>query len=230
MNIKTKTISNYFLRILSACLAFCMNMFSIQAQSTEEDMLLSDNGFYYRNPAITLNHLNNGDILAAPYLPTSDIVSAKISDGELPRGFSLIPNGMIVVKRSDLVEVGNYTIAITTIDAQENEVTTFLSLEITEPSSYRDNEAMYKMGSDSILGTLSDGEVLAEPIDKDGLIKTAKYVMGHLPPGTQLTPEGKIVVTDHKLLVPNIYNVGIVTVDQREGVTFLIITVPIEKG
>ena len=84
------------------------------------------------------------------------------------------------------------------------------------------------MESKKKLSNLSNGEILAKSIDKDGAIAAAQCVMGGLPPGTHLTSEGKIVVTDHQLLVPGTYSAGIVTIDCLGGVTFFMITVPIE--
>ena len=195
-----------------------------------DTVLFSANGFYYRTPPISINHLNVGDILAAPYLPKSNIISAQLTDGKLPEGVSLFPNGLIVVSQNETIEVGHYPLTITTQDQQDNQTTTMLTLEITEANNQVDQEAIYRLESKPIIGGLAEGEVLARPIDQDGTIKVAKCIMGSLPPGTQLTPDGKIVIADLKLLVPNIYNAGIVTVDQLGGVTFFMVTVPIKAS
>ncbi|MEM6845479.1 MAG: hypothetical protein AAF632_24915 [Bacteroidota bacterium] len=212
------------------CAVFLIVLFAeVQAQKEPSDtVLFSNNGFYYRTPPLSVNHLNVGDILAAPYLPKSNVVSAKLTDGKLPEGLSLFPNGLIVVSQQDIVQVGDYPLTIVTQDQQENQTTTKLTLEIIAANDRLDQEAIYKLESQPIIGALSEGEVLARPIDQDGTIKMAKCIMGGLPPGTQLTPDGKIVVSDHKLLVPNTYNAGIVTIDQLGGVTFFMVTVPLE--
>jgi len=202
--------------------------YKAQAQDIQSDnILLSESGFYYRIPPTSVNHFNIGDIVAAPYQPKLNITSAEVTDGKLPEGMTLFPNGLIVIEQSDIIEVGNHPVTITTTDIQENRIPTALSIEVVDVNSRTDSEAVYEMESNSVISKLTEGDVLAHPIDQDGTIKAAEWVMGTLPPGTQLTANGQVVVTDPNLLVPRTYNAGIVTVDQLGGVTFFMVTVPI---
>lgn len=190
--------------------------------------LLSDNGFYYRMPPAPLNHLTVGEIIAVPYLPEADIVSASVVSGQLPPGTNMYPNGFVVVENADALEVGSYSLEIETIDAEDYQMLTALSFKILDASDLEDTEAVYQMQQSKKMGVLIEGDVLALPMDKDGSIKVAKYIVGALPPGTKLTPNGQVVVADHNMLAPGVYNSGIVTIDEQGGTTFFMVTVPIE--
>ncbi|WKN44586.1 hypothetical protein [Tunicatimonas pelagia] len=229
MKFKTIVLLLLFLGMSTALSVSTLHQ--VQAQHIQaDDILLSESKFYYRIPPTSVNHFNIGDIVAAPYQPKLSITSAEVTEGSLPKGMALFPNGFIVVEQSDAIEVGNHSLTITTTDVQENKTTTSLSIEVINSNNHTDREAVYQMESHSIISKLEEGDILAQPIDQDGSIKAAKWVMGGIPPGTRLTANGQIVVTDPKLLVPRIYNAGIVTVDQLGGVTFFMVTVPIEAG
>lgn len=192
-----------------------------------DTVFLNNDGSYYQIPPTSVNHLSVGDVLAVPYLK-SDVVSAEVVEENLPQGLSLFPNGLIVVTQADKLKVGKYTLDIKTTDTQGSEVNTTLLFEITQPVDRADKAASYRLGGITIISELSRGEVLAEPVDKDGSIKVARRIMGNLPPGTQLTPEGKIIVSDRELLKANTYSTGVVTMDQLGGVTFLMVTISLE--
>lgn len=226
-------INNTLLSISLSCLFIII--FTDAAQSATyqkifrgDSSLLSEDGVYYRLLTNPINHLSIGEIIAAPYQPSSAIVSAEIIEGALPIGSSIFPNGLIVVDQPDLVKVGTYPLTVKITNEQDEETVTKFTLQITT-AARPDSDAFYEMNQSTRIELLSEGEILAQPFDKDGSIQTAKCIMGNLPPGTQLTPEGKILVVDRKQLVSSVYNAAIVTVDKLGGTTFFMITVPINS-
>nr|WKN34456.1 hypothetical protein K4G66_18935 [Tunicatimonas sp. TK19036] len=200
----------------------------LQTESFDPDTSsLSKNRYYWRIPPRPLNHVTVGEILAVPYLPEARIVSARLVDGKLPTGVVLFPNGFLIVESID-IEVGNYPIVIETIDEKESKVTTSFSIKFLNTCDWTDTHAMYKIEQKKV-DLLSEGDVLAVPFDKNGPIKAAKWVIGSLPPGTRLTTDGKIVVENKKMLIPDTYSPGIVTIDAQGGVTFFVVSVSISN-
>ncbi|MEQ9439011.1 MAG: hypothetical protein RIG62_08175 [Cyclobacteriaceae bacterium] len=192
--------------------------------------MLSENRFYYQILPTPINHFTTGEILALPFLIADQIVSAQVISGELPPGTLLHANGLVTVVDETLLEANTYVCMIETIDNADNSTKTKLTITIKAAADQPNRDAIYKMTSTQEVTLLADGDVLASALDPDGEIVAALQVMGTLPPGSELTPQGKLVVKDHAQLVPDIYTAGIATVDKQGNTTFFIITVPIKAG
>ncbi|UII24194.1 putative Ig domain-containing protein [Fulvivirga ligni] len=170
---------------------------------------------YVVEDAKPVNDYVAAEVLASATDANGDIVSATVTDGSLPPGLVLAPDGTVSVSNPGLLVPGSYTFEVTTVDEFGGETTTELNININPA----DAEAVYVVNPFKPRNDYSNSDILATVTDADGPIVSATIVSGTLPPGTTLLADGTIQVTNASLLVSGVYNVDIRTTDDKNGTT-----------
>lgn len=154
----------------------------------------------------------NGDLLVAINDPDSTIVSAILIGGALAPGTTLNADGSITVTNKSLLVAGSYSMMIRTTDSYGE--TTDLSITIT---MLADHECTYSYAPVKKFNLYVNAEVLATPVDEDGIIISAVILSGTLAAGLTLESNGKIVVSNSSLLVAGTSSITVKLTDATGG-------------
>ncbi|MDN5216902.1 putative Ig domain-containing protein, partial [Fulvivirgaceae bacterium BMA12] len=171
---------------------------------------------YTVNAAQNEDSYSNGDQLASVADADGAITSAVIASGSLPGWMSLnATTGEITVNDATQVADGNYTVDITTTDADGGTTTQTVSIVINA-----DTEAVYTANAAQNEDSYSNGDQLASVADTDGAITGAVIASGTLPGWMSLNATtGEITVNDATQVANGTYTVDITTTDVDGGST-----------
>ena len=182
----------------------------------------SKSDHYFVLPPCPVNQYTPGEIIAVPK-DERPVLNATLKKGEAPRGTALFPNGCLVVIDPTQLDVGTYRFAVETADQAGNTATHALTVKL-RPQGKEDADAIYAVRPPKAVDQYGVGDVLAVSQDRDGAIVRSEFVKGHLPAGTSLTDDGRVVVDDPKQLQTGQYAAWIATEDEQGGTTLFIIT------
>nr|WKN36447.1 putative Ig domain-containing protein [Tunicatimonas sp. TK19036] len=170
---------------------------------------------YVVHPTIPGVDYQPGDTVASVTDPDGPIVDAQLTEGDLPPGLALQPDGTILIVNPDELIDQEVTVVVTTTDAEGGTSSTEITIR-TLPS---DIEAEYTLRPAKPVNVLITGDTLATVTDANGIITAAVVEGGALPPGTLLQPDGTIIVYSQTLLIEGIYYITVKTTDEVGGTT-----------
>ena len=179
---------------------------------------------YVTMPAGPVNQYQDGEIIAIATDADGPIIAAAISEGELPEGIVLVDDGTILVVDHTKLLPGSHTLEVVTVDNKGGMSTHKLNISF-HSSGKADRKASYKVYPPKPVNQYKNQETLIIPADPDGKITDIKWVKGLVPPGTEITTDGKMVVTDQNALKADSYDVQLITYDERGGATLFSLTV-----
>lgn len=212
--------------LFSLTLLVCTSFTGSTHVSVDRHKIFKDNDpHYFVLPAVPINHLMNGKIVAFP--KASFMKETLLVAGNLPDGVSLYPSGLLVISNDNLLKAGEYKIKIKTTDADRNIRKHTLKLHFIS-NGRPDRDATFSMKPLKDIKQYQNQDVLAEAIDRDGKIIDALQINGSLPQGTSLTHDGKIIVSNAEALQPGIETVWIVIADEHKGVTTFAVTLELK--
>ncbi len=176
---------------------------------------------YTVNSIVRIDLLNDGDVIATVTDGDGPIIYASIISGTLPSGLSLNSlNGSIFVQIKGNLAAMSETVVIGTTDStggySEN------SVEIVIAT---DSEAVYTIKKARFVNAIRNGDVMAFAEDPDGDIVSATVTEGIVLLGTELKPNGEVVVIDRNMLQEGVnHSFQVETTDVLGGTTTTLLT------
>lgn len=186
--------------------------------------LNDDRAEYITMPAGPVNQYQDGEIIAIATDADGPIIAAAISEGELPEGIVLVDDGTILVVDHTKLLPGSHPLEVVTVDEKGGMSTHKLTVAF-QASGKADRKASYKVYPPKPVDQYKNQETLIIPADPDGKITDIKWIRGTLPPGTEITTDGKMVVTDQDALKAGTYDLQLITYDERGGATLFSLTI-----
>ncbi len=172
-----------------------------------------------------VNDYVNQDTLAVATDENGEIVASEVVGGGIPPGASISSNGSILVLNSiDLIE-GTFDVEILTTDEFNGQTLS----EITIVIHSSDIEATYTIESPKPVNDYLINDILAFATDENGEI-ISSTVSGTLPPGSTITTDGRIYVSDNSQLVEGSYQLEVETTDEFGGTTTQTIIIKINPA
>jgi len=204
---------------------YCLNVITTDACNRPSDIsacftVRKDKEAVTSNPTSLVKAtscLNQFDILANFSDSNGTIFKSYVSEGQLPKGMTLVNSGTLSVTNLTALknQGGHFIFTIRTIDSTGG--STFTNFDFT---LYKEYPAYYVVNSYAPKHNFTIGEAVAFPIDSNGIITSATITSGSLPPGVGFnTSNGKFTITNLGALNNGSWVVEVATHDNYCGVT-----------
>ena len=157
------------------------------------------------------------DVLANFSDSDGTIYKSYVSAGQLPNGLSLTNAGVLSVTNLTALQAqgGHFLFTIRTVDITGGSTLTKFDITI-----YKEYQAYYVVNSFSANHNFTLGEVVAYPVDSNGIITSASITSGSLPPGIGFnTSHGKFTVISLSALTGGTWTLGVKTHDNYCGIS-----------
>lgn len=177
-----------------------INLLSLDGLSFHHD----EETVYQFSQNIYIDSLSEGDLLAWPSDDDGEIVTAQVIEGRFPPGVSFDTHtGSFMVGDSKRLKPGNYPLKVVTVDQAGGETERAFTLMLL-PSAEGAEGAF--VANDPITLPQTTGARLGYVAVKNGYVTSVELANNSvLPPGTNLSEMGELLVSNARSLVPGYY-------------------------